>query len=261
AGLPPGNGLLLISSITQNASLLNLTWTGPTGQFQVQKATNLSQPLWQDVAGPTTNRSSSLPITDLRALYRLRQFRPDIQTGELPNSEEALPSKQILRSAGQQIQFSGRPVDLAFAPDGQTLYLKNMTGLLLVDVPTWRLLSTSAYPGSGASMHGIAVSPDGSHVYVSGAGNELYDWTANTNQTVAFSRTISLPSGSYPCGIALSADGATAYVCLSIANSLAVGNLTKGASHQIGVGLAPWDVVLSPNGSTAYVSDWGGLTP
>src|SRR5262249_41254472 len=62
-------------------------------------------------------------------------------------------------------------------------------------------------------------------------------------------------------GIALSADGATAYVCLSIANSLAVVDLAKRTSHQISVGLAPWDVVLSPNGSTAYVSDWGGRAP
>src|SRR6185436_14611070 len=76
AGLPPGNGVLRISSISQNATLLSLNWTGPTGQFQLQKATNLSQPLWQDVGSSTTNRSGSLPITDLRAYYRLRQFRP-----------------------------------------------------------------------------------------------------------------------------------------------------------------------------------------
>ena len=66
-------------------------------------------------------------------------------------------------------------------------------------------------------MHGIGVSPNGSHVYVTGAGNELYDWAVNTNGTVTFSRTISLPGGSDPCGIAISADGTKAYVCLSIA--------------------------------------------
>ncbi len=261
AGLPPGNGVLRISSISQNATLLSLNWNGPTGQFQLQKATNLSQPLWQDVGSPTTNRSSNMVITDLRAYYRLKQFRPDIQTGQLPNSEQSLPTKQILRAAGQQLQFSGRPVDLALAPDGRTLFIKNMTSLLVVDVSSWRLLATLAYPGGGASLHGIAVSPDGTHVYVTGAGNELYQWNVSTNQAVTFSQTITLPNGSDPCGIALSADGATAYVCLSIANSLAVVNLNKGTSHQINVGIAPWDVVLSPNGSSAYVSDWGGRTP
>ena len=111
-------------------------------------------------------------------------------------------------------------------------------------------------------MHGIAVSRDGSHVYVTGAGNELYDWAVGTNGTVAFSRTISLPAGSYPCGVAVSADGSKAYVCLSIRNALAVVDLSTGSvSRQVGVGIAPWDVVLSPDGSTAYVSDWGGRLP
>src|SRR5439155_16761768 len=53
-----------------------------------------------------------------------------------------------------------------------------------------------------------------------------------------------------------------AYVCLSIANSLAAVNLSSGTiTQQIPVGRAPWDVVLSPNGTTAYVSDWGGRNP
>ena len=68
-----------------------------------------------------------------------------------------------------------------------------------------------------------------------------------------------MPAGSYPCGIQLSADGSKAYVCLSIANRLAVVNLAGGTIlQQINVGIAPWDVVLSPDGTTAYISDWGG---
>jgi YVTN family beta-propeller protein len=111
-------------------------------------------------------------------------------------------------------------------------------------------------------MHGIAVSRDSSHVYVTGANNELYDWAIHTNGTVALSRTISLPGGSYPCGVAVSADGSRAYVCLSVKNTLTVVDLsTRTVSRQINVGIAPWDVVLSPDGNTAYVSDWGGRLP
>jgi len=109
-------------------------------------------------------------------------------------------------------------VDLALSPDRKTVFIKNMSNLLVADALSWTLLQTLTYPASGASMHGIAVSSDGSHAYVTGAGNELYDWAIGTNGTVSFSRTISLPGGSYPCGVAISADGTKAYVCLSTAN-------------------------------------------
>jgi DNA-binding beta-propeller fold protein YncE len=153
-------------------------------------------------------------------------------------------------------------VDLVLSPDGLTIYIKNLANLLVVDARSWTLRQTLTYPASGASMHGIAINAIGTHVYVTGGGNELYDWAVGTNGALAFSRTISLPGGSDPCGLALSADGNTACVCLSMNNTLAVVDLPSGTvSRQINVGIAPWDVVLSPDGHTAYVSDWGGRFP
>src|SRR5207248_6853115 len=108
---------------------------------------------------------------------------------------------------------------------GQKLYIKNMNNLLVVDGAPWTVQQTLSYPGSGASLHGIGVSPNGSHVYVTGCGNELYDWRANTNGTLSFLRTIGLPGGSDPCGVAISSDGAKAFVCLSMLNQLAVVDL------------------------------------
>jgi len=184
------------------------------------------------------------------------------QVGPLPDDAQVIPSRQILRVAGRRLEFSGRPVDLALSPDGSTIFVKNMKNLLVVDAASWALSQTLNYPASGASLHGIAVSRDGAHVYVTGSGQELYEWQIADKGRVSFSRTISLPTGSDPCGLALSADGTKAYVCLSIKNALAVVSLATGAvSQQIPVGIAPWAVVLSPDGNTAYVSDWGGRFP
>jgi autotransporter-associated beta strand protein/YVTN family beta-propeller protein len=261
AKLPPGNAAIRVTNITQNSSLINLGWTGPDGQFQVQSVSNLTGPGWQAITGLSSNHSVSVPMNAPSSSYRVMQPQPDILVGQLPNGEQSLPTKQLLRPAGQRLQFGGRPVDLALSPDGKTLYIKNMSNLLVVDAAAWTLLQTLNYPASGASMHGIAVSRDGTHVYVTGSGGELYDWQV-ANGTVSFSRTIALAPGSDPCGLALSGDGATAYVCVSVANKLAVVDLASGAvSRQINVGIAPWNVALSPDGNTAYVSDWGGRFP
>jgi len=258
-GLPPGNAAIKIQSISNNASAINLSWTGPEGKSQVEQSTNVATVDWEDAAGPGTNRNVSLPKTGPQAFYRVKQVSQEIVVGQLPDGQQSLPSKQIVRPAGQQVQFAGRPVDLVLSPDGATAYIKNINNLLVVNASTWTVLQTLPYPGKGASLHGIAVSPDGSHVYVTGSGNELYDWTVAGNGIVSFSRTISMPGGSDPCGLAISSNGTTAYVCLSIANKLAVVNLAAGTvTQQITVGIAPWDVVLSPDGNTAYVSDWGG---
>jgi YVTN family beta-propeller protein len=261
-GLPAGDAALKISSTELSNSALALAWTGPTGQFQTQLTSTLVRPNWQPAAPPTTNHSLTLPIQDPAAFYRIGQLIPDIQVGQLPGGREAVPTKQILRAAGSSVQSAGRPVDLCLSPDGKTLYIKNINNLVVVDTATWTSLQTVNYPASGASMHGIAVSKDGNHIFLTGAANELYDFAVAPDRTVGFSRTIPLPAGADPCGVALTADGSRAYVCLSILNALAVVSIPSGSVlQQIPVGIAPWDVVLTPDESQAYVSDWGGRSP
>lgn len=191
-----------------------------------------------------------------------RTFSTQEQVGPLPGGGQIIPSRQILHLAGDRLQFSGRPVDLALSPNSRIVLVKNMENLLVVKAASWTLSQTLDYPSNGASMHGIAVRSDGSHVYVTGSGNELYDWRVATDGLVSYDRTIFLPAGSDPCGLALATDGSKAYVCLSTSNQLAVVNLATGTLIKlIPVGIAPWDVVLSPDGKMAYVSDWGGRWP
>jgi len=261
-GLPPGNSVLKIKGLGHNASTLELAWSGLGKDVQLQQAIRPAAPDWQNFLPATTNQQIHIPITAAQTRFRLQPAPAEIQVGQLPEEQQSLPSRQILRAAGRQVQFAGRPVDLVLSPDGQTVYIKNMRNLLVVDAAGWWIRQTLAFPGGGASMHGVAVSPDGSHIYATGTGNELYEWAVSSNNLVSFVRTIALPGGSYPCGLAIAGDGSTAYVCLSISNTLAVVNLSSGSVvRQINVGIAPWDVVLSPDGNTAYVSDWGGRFP
>ena len=84
-------------------------------------------------AQPTSTGSCSSSPTSRSASFRIR--------------EQSLPSKQILRAPGQQLQFGGRPVDLALSPDGKTVFIKNMSNLLVVDAASWTLLQTLELPG------------------------------------------------------------------------------------------------------------------
>ncbi len=261
-GIPPGDAVVRISNIRRQGASLTVDWTGPPPLFQIQKATDLASVDWRDVTSPTSNHTSTIALDGDGAFYRVKGMTAPIQVGPQASGEVAIPTWQLLRSAGGLISFSGRPVDLALSPDSRMVYVKKDDSMVVVDASAWSVLQQLNYAGSGASMHGITVSRDGLHVYVTGSGNELYEAAVATNGVVSWSRTISLPSNSDPCGIALSGDGTKAFVCLSRNNTLAVVNLQTGALiRQIDVALAPFDVILSTNESLAYVSGWGGRRP
>ncbi|MDB6017346.1 MAG: Phosphoesterase family protein [Pedosphaera sp.] len=273
-GGPSANGIaqavapLQISSLNVSGISITLNWTGAADAVQVESTADPSQPDWQPLGDPTTNRSIAFQERADSFFYRLEQIGvPSGGIGSLLPppvdplvvGQNCLPSFQTLNSAGQNLVVGGRPVDLALSPDGTKVFLKNMNNVQVVDVATWRLRQTISYPADGASMHGIATSRDGAHVYVTGARNQIYDYTVSTNGLLSYSRTVILPDNSDPCGLAISADGTKAYVCLGKNNTLGVVDLPSGITlWEINVGMAPWDVALSPDGATAAVSDWGG---
>jgi YVTN family beta-propeller protein len=71
--------------------------------------------------------------------------------------------------------------------------------------------------------------------------------------------TFYTPSTSYPGGVAISQDGSSAYALLNQNDTLTQINLTTNQQGtQIRVGNAPHSIVISGNGTTAYVSNEGG---
>ena len=71
--------------------------------------------------------------------------------------------------------------------------------------------------------------------------------------------TFYTPSTSYPGGVAVSQDGASAYALLNQNDTLTQINLTTNQQgSQIRVGNAPHSIVINSSGTTAYVSNEGG---
>ena len=67
------------------------------------------------------------------------------------------PTNQLLKPAGTQVLFPGRPVDAVLIDDGKTLVAKNMKTLEMIDVATGKVTQTLALPaigGKGAAAAG-----------------------------------------------------------------------------------------------------------
>jgi YVTN family beta-propeller protein len=186
----------------------------------------------------------------------------NLKIGPQPDGSILVPSNQLLRPAGFQVNLPGRPVDLALTPNGRFLLVKNKADLDLIRLSDRTILQTLPFQKSGASFTGLCLSADGSRVYVTDADNRLCIAEFDENRVLHWNDPVILPApqveGSpFPGGMALSEDGNTIYVTLSRNNSLAAVDL-KGKSKiaEIPVGVAPYDVVIS--GKKAYVTNWGG---
>lgn len=196
-------------------------------------------------------------------------FAAPTKVGPSASGGYIVPTSQLVRPAGKTLAYGGRPVDLVLSHDARTLYVKDNSGLVAVDLRNWKIRQQISFPEGSGSMHGIVTTRDGSRVYASTAGNALWEAKVSAEGTLTWERKISIPgpggdADAAAClwGIALSSDEKTAYVCLSRNNSLAVVDLASGKLvKEIPVGIAPYDVVLSTDGSKAYVSDWGGRHP
>lgn len=213
-----------------------------------------------------------LPLTlsavSLAAIVGWRMAGEKIVVGMTGDKAAIVATGQRVQPAGQTLTYSGRPVDMALSPDGKALYLKDDKGVCVVDAAGWRVKRRLAFPKEGGgSLYGIRVSKDGKRVWATGAGNTLWELNVGEGGALTVGRGISIPGpggkgASYPCGIAASADESRLFVCLNRNNTLAeIETATGKILREIPVGVAPYAVVLSADGKTAFVSDWGGRHP
>lgn len=185
--------------------------------------------------------------------------------GALPGGSIVTPTGEMLKPYGRTLEVSGRPVDAELSPDGKRLFVKDMGVLRVVDTGGWKQLQELPNAG-GASIYGMALSRNGSRVFVTSSTDQLrvYEKEASGSYKLGFSVKLPGPKGagnSFPCGVALSADERTAYVALSRNNSLGVVDLESSkVVREIPVGIAPYDV-LRLNANMLAVTNQGGRHP
>ncbi|MCK5134678.1 MAG: bifunctional YncE family protein/alkaline phosphatase family protein [Bacteroidales bacterium] len=186
------------------------------------------------------------------------------KVGQQPDGSILVPTNQLLRPAGFQILFPGRPVDLAQSPDGKWLAVLNKNSLDLIRVLDRTIMQTLPLKGGG-SFNGIAFSADGKQIYASQSRDKIFIAQKDEHNILNWIEPIQflqpkIGGHPVPCGFSVNASGDKLYVALNRSNTLAVVDLADGSISEIPVGVSPYEVILLSS-QKAYVSNWGGRQP
>jgi len=106
----------------------------------------------------------------------------------------------------------------------------------------------------GSLVQGVAITPDGSHVYASIVSpSYAVSVIETTGNTVSAGP---IPVGSYPIGIGISPDGSKAYVANFLGSSVSViDTASNTAGTPITVGSGPVIPAVTPDGSKVFVGN------
>lgn len=193
-----------------------------------------------------------------------------LKVGLQADGRIVVPTNQVIKPAGDQVIFPGRPVDLAFADEGKTLVVKNMADLVFIDTKTGKIrqtltLKTGKKKDEKSSFGVVGLVVDDHRIYVTDAQQNLRIAERNNTGEYEFKDPIKLEKpkvegNADPAGIAkLSPEHLL--VTTTRGNNVQLVNLTTRKVEQvIPVGVAPYMVTVV-NSRKAYVSNWGGDAP
>ena len=153
----------------------------------------------------------------------------------------------------------------AITPNGKTLYVASYASNTItpIDIAKGKVGKPIAV-GNGPA--GIAIAPNGKTAYVTDAGSSPIGNTVTPVDLKTGKALSPITVGAGPQGIAITPDGATAYVAdagaIVTGQSGGIGNTvtpidlkTGQAGKPITVGNAPLAVAITPDGTTAYVTN------
>jgi YVTN family beta-propeller protein len=183
------------------------------------------------------------------------------RVGQTIGSETRVATGQDVIAPPQTLTYGARPIDMAISPSSQFAYVKDTSGLTVIDLKAFMIVDQTPVK-AGPSLCGIALSFDGKTLAYSDAENgvELFQVDGANVSLVA---TVRLPSpkvgGSpYPCGLAFSNDGERLYVALSRSNAVGLIDVpTRKLTATYPVDTAPAGLALTDDGHL-LVTCWAG---
>jgi YVTN family beta-propeller protein len=181
-----------------------------------------------------------------------------MQVGLAYGNRVLVTTNQVVDPAGRRVQFAGRPMDLAVSPAGDRVAVL-LSGSLRIFTPSGQAVRTiPVNPSAG----GMAFRPDGARILISQLKANGEQGIAVVDPAAAAAPAwIPLPANSAPAGIAIDSAGSFAYVALNRANLLARVDLASGLVATVPVGVAPFGVALTLDGTRLFVTNQAGSRP
>ncbi len=140
------------------------------------------------------------------------------------------------------------PIAITMTADGYRAYVLNKSTISVIDTTNNRVVKTISFTAEN-TINAIAVSPDGSRLYVSAGSIQVID--TYTDATIA-----SIPVDGLPHGIVVSPNGSQVYAVDRENKNVVVINASRNQIETtIPVVKAPTGIAISPDGSRIYVTN------
>src|SRR5579862_2785402 len=178
-----------------------------------------------------------------------------------------LDSGRRIAPAGVQVPTETLPLNIALTNDGRYLLVTNDGSdrsdfkqyVQVVDTQTLAVTKTAV-----PQFFGLALTAAGDRVFVGsdndGGPDRIDGLDLSGGALTLENQPVALfPDATFPSGLALSPDGTHLYALGMRGNDFMSIDLASGTVHQADakVGKLPFQIVVSPDGTRAYVSSWG----
>ncbi|MFM8270930.1 MAG: bifunctional YncE family protein/alkaline phosphatase family protein [Gemmata sp.] len=191
-----------------------------------------------------------------------------LKVGLQADGRIVVPTNQILKPAGVQVPFAGRPVDLLAIEDGKLIVAKNMRDLVFIDPATGKVVQTLALPAAAKGLSGafsaVGLLAHNGRVYATDSQNAVRVAKRSAAGKYAWDGALALKApatggAAYPTGMALAGPGRV-WVSANRGNELQLLKLDGGeVEARVPVGVAPYMPVVVKD--KVYVTNWGGDHP
>jgi YVTN family beta-propeller protein len=199
-----------------------------------------------------------------------------VRPGAAGGGVTLLPNGWKIAPAGQHVQVGDLPLSMVESPDGRTLLVANngyaRPTITIVDLQNQTVREALALDHAWL---GMAWHPDGTRLFVSGAGNntvhELHwaEGRLTRGADLVLGRPMNTPGDgtnrpepvpqSFIGGVAVTPDGTRLFAVHVFGQILSAVDLQTGhVLRTIDLPAEPYTCIVSPDGSTVFVSIWGG---